>query len=346
MNKGIFFIPIDKKDKKNDILLDEIITETINAEKFGIKEAFYGEHITDRHEKISSSLMMVSALTTVTKNIKLATLTTNLNFHKPATLAAMISQVDNLCKGRLMLGVGCGANMSDVEAIDMLDKDNHKIMLETFDILKKIFNTKSPFNIETENFKVSTEKHFSSDLGLGYFNNLYKNRKNLEIIMPALNKNSYNVKLCAKNNWNIVISNFCSQEIIDNHIENYIKYSNLNKKDALKKIKLSKLIFVTENSNQAREFVNKDDSPFLNVVDILYKKLKTFNKHNCFGENISNSKDALENITIYGSPADVKKKLEYYDDKYGELSSIVYVSVPKTNNKIYENSLELFSKYV
>ena len=30
-----------------------------------------------------------------------------------------------------MLGVGCGANRSDVEAIDMLEKNNHKIMLET-----------------------------------------------------------------------------------------------------------------------------------------------------------------------------------------------------------------------
>jgi alkanesulfonate monooxygenase SsuD/methylene tetrahydromethanopterin reductase-like flavin-dependent oxidoreductase (luciferase family) len=346
MNKGIFFIPINKQDKENDILLDEIVSETINAEKFGIQEAFYGEHITDKHEKISSSLMMVSALTTVTNNIKLGTLTTNLNFHKPATLAAMISQVDNLSKGRLMLGIGCGANMSDVEAIDMLDKNNHKIMLETFDILKKIFNKKSPFNIETENFKVSTEKNFNSELGLGYFNNLYKNRKDLEIVMPALNKNSYNVKICAENNWNIVISNFCSHEIIDNHIDSYIKHSKLKKKEALKKIKLSKLIFVTENSNQASEFLSKDDSPYLNVVDILYRKLKTFNKHDCFGENISNSREALENIAIYGSPTDVKKKLEYYNDKYGDLSSIVYVSVPKTDNKIFENSLELFAKYV
>ena len=63
-----------------------------------------------------------------------------------------------------------------------------------------------------------------SKLGLGYFNKLYKNRKNLEIIMPALGKNSYNVELCAKNKWSIVISNFCSDELIENHIKNYIKF--------------------------------------------------------------------------------------------------------------------------
>ena len=346
MDKGILFIPVNNQEKKNDILFDEIISETIDAEKWGIKEVFFGEHITDKHEKISSSLMMVSALTRLTKSIKLGTLTTNLNFHKPATLSAMISQVDNLSKGRLILGIGSGANRSDIEAIDMLDEDNHKIMLETFDIIKQIFDKESPFIIETENFKVSNKKNFNSELGLGYFNNLYNNRKNLEIVMPALNKNSYNVKICAEKNWNIVISNFCSNEIIDNHIDNYIRYSKLTKKEALKKIKLSKLIFVTENSNEAKKKLSNDDSPYLNVVDILYKKLKTFNKHNCFGENISNSREALENITIYGSPIDIKKKLEYYNDKYGDLSSIVYVSVPKTNNKTFEKSLELFARYV
>jgi len=290
--------------------------------------------------------MMVSALSRITKNIKLGTLTTNLNFHKPATLSAMISQVDNLCEGRLVLGIGSGANRSDVEAIDMLDKDNYKIMLESFGIIKEIFNNKAPLNIQTENYKVSTEKNFNAELGLGYFNNLYNNRKNLEVMMPALNKDSYNVKVCAENNWSIVISNFCSQEIIDNHIESYLKYSNLSHEEALKKIKLTKLIFVTENSNDAKKHIYSDQSPFLKVVDILFKKLKTFDKHGCFGEGIENSKQALENIAIYGSPDEVRNKLEYYKNKYGNLSSIMYVSVPKTNNEIYENSLELFAKYV
>ncbi len=346
MNKGIFFIPVNDQNKKNDILLDEIILETLYAEKLGLTEAFYGEHITDRHEKISSSLMMVSALSRLTNSIKLGTLTTNLNFHKPATLAAMISQVDNLCKGRLLLGIGSGANRSDVEAINMLDKDNYKIMLETLKILNEIFEGDGATNIVTDNLKVSTQESFNTELGLGYFNKLFKDRKNLEIMMPALNRDSYNVKICAEKNWSIVISNFCSEEIIDNHIDNYLKYSNLNREEALQKIKLTKLIFVTENSSEAKKSIFNDHSPFLKVVDILFKKLKTFNKHGCFGDGIENSKQALEQVAIYGSPEDIRNKLNYYTEKYGKLSNVMYVSVPKTNLKIYNNSLELFANYV
>ena len=53
------------------------------------------KHITDRHS-ITSSLLMVSILSKLTKKIKLGTLTTNLNFHNPAIVAAMISMADNL----------------------------------------------------------------------------------------------------------------------------------------------------------------------------------------------------------------------------------------------------------
>ena len=52
--------------------------------------------------------------------------------------------------------------------------------------------------------------------------------------MPVLNENSYNVKLCAKNKWSIVISNFCSEEIIENHIY-YLENSSLSEEEAYKK---------------------------------------------------------------------------------------------------------------
>ena len=347
LKKGIFFIPVDDKNKHQDVLLNEIIEQTINGENWGLKEAFFGEHITDQHEKISSSLMMVSVLSKLTKNLSLGTLTTNLNFFKPATISAIIAQADNLCEGRLILGIGSGANRSDVESIDMLEKDNYKIMLEIYEILKKIFYEDNlPVNINSENYRVSTKQSFNKKLGLGYFNKLYKNRKNLEIIMPALNANSYNVKICAEKNWNIAISNFCSDEIIDNHIENYLKFSKLNKEEALKKIKLTKLIYVNDDDKNLEDYIFSENSPYYKVVSIIFDKLKTFNKHSCFGEKVENSMDALKNVILYGSSDKINEKIKYYKDKYGDLSSLIYVSVPKTGLSIYDNSLELFSKNV
>ena len=159
----------------------------------GFERSFFGEHITDKHEKITSSLMMVATLAKLTKKIKLGTLTTNLNFYNPAVVAALVSIADNLSEGRL-IGIGSGANMSDIEAIDSIDKNNHALTLEIEAIVKKLLKSDSLVNIQSENFKVSTEKYGNNDLGLGYFNDLY-NKEDLDIVMPALNANSYNVKL-------------------------------------------------------------------------------------------------------------------------------------------------------
>ena len=289
--------------------------------------------------------MMVSALSKLTSKIKLGTLTTNLNFYNPAVVASAIAMADNLTEGRLIFGIGCGANQSDLEAVNLLESENHKLMLESYGIINQLLKSESFVDIKSENYKVSTTKTNNKELGLGFFNRLYKNRDNLEVIMPALNRNSYNVQLCAKNNWSIVISNFCSNDLVDNHINNYLKYSNLEKKEALKKIKLSRLIYVNESNDNADKLVFSNDSPFMKVTEILFKKLKTFNKHHCFGENINTPLEAAKNTILYGSPDRIKNDLEIIRQKYGDISSIIYVSVPKTETKEFDNSLELFSKY-
>ena len=343
MNKGLFSIPVYSQNISMDKIIDEIVEQVVNAERWGLSEAFFGEHITDKHEKITSSLLMVSTLSRLTKKIKLGTLTTNLNFHNPAVAAAMISMADNLSKGRLILGIGSGANMSDIESIGFAEKNNRAISLEIQKIIQELFISKNLVNIESENFKVSTKKFGDEDLGLGYFNQLYNERKNLEIVMPALNENSYNVKLCAKNNWSIVISNFCSEEIIENHIANYLENSTLEEDEAYKKIKLSKLIFANKIKDNGKELVFSNNSPFMEVVSTIFKKLKKFNKHGCFGKNIDNPMEAGKNTILFGNPDEISTKIQ---KKYKKLSSIIYVTVPMTGVDQFDKSLETFSKYV
>ena len=129
--------------------------------------------------------------------------------------------VDNLSKGRLILGIGSGANNSDKEAVGLLDTKGHELTLESLKIIKKILYSKNFDRYKTKNYFVSVKKNKNSKLGLGYFNKLYKDKSNLDIIMPALGKNSFNVKLCAKNEWSIVISNF-AQMMFRKSLENYL----------------------------------------------------------------------------------------------------------------------------
>ena len=91
--------------------------------------------------------MMIAAASKTTKNIKLGSLTTNLNFYNPAVAAALISMVDNKTNGRLILGVGSGANMSDVEAMGNVGKDNRAISLEILELVKILLQEKNLVNL-------------------------------------------------------------------------------------------------------------------------------------------------------------------------------------------------------
>ena len=130
MDKGLFTIPIYPKSTEYSKILNETLNNTIYAEENAASEIFFGEHLEDKHEKIVSSLMMVAQMSSVTKKIKLGTLTTNLNFYNPALLSGLIATVDNMSKGRLILGIGAGSNQCDLEAQNLIKKELQNILFK------------------------------------------------------------------------------------------------------------------------------------------------------------------------------------------------------------------------
>ena len=60
--------------------------------------------------------------------------------------------------------IGSGANKSDVEAIDMLEKDNHKIMLETYKIIEEILHKqRMPMLIIDKNPRLTNKSIFNAN---------------------------------------------------------------------------------------------------------------------------------------------------------------------------------------
>lgn len=342
MEKGLFTIPIYPKSTKYSKILEETLSNTIKAESNNIKEIFFGEHLADRHEKIVSSLMMTAQMSAVTKKIKLGTLTTNLNFYNPALLSGLIATVDNMSKGRLILGIGSGSNQCDLEAQNLIKEDNFKLMLEELSIIKRIFQQDALLKIKTKNFLISTKKKGNKKLGLGYFNKLYKNRKNLEIVMPALNYNSKNVIICAKNKWSIVISNFCKESVVQNHIENYLKHSSLSANEAIKKIRIAKMIFITKKKNDTEKYLLSQNSPYLQSIKTIYEKLKFYKREECFGDKNDSLKIIIKNLVIYGSMDEVNSQILSLKKKYGNFKSLLYVTNPISKVKIYNDSINFF----
>jgi len=130
---------------------------------------FIGEHLTDKAEGITKSMMVHATLIHSTKQIKLATGTTNLSHMHPVLVAANASMFDHLAEGRFILGISPGALRSDAEALGMIDEDRNQIFAEAIDVILEIWARDPPDSIDRPNnrFKVATEVSIFEEVGVG-----------------------------------------------------------------------------------------------------------------------------------------------------------------------------------
>ena len=140
--------------------------------------------------------------------------------------------------------------------------------------------------------------------------------------------------------------NFCDEFILKNHIDHYTRESNLDKAEAVKKIKVCRFIFVCEKESDVDKYLYREDSPYLNMIDVIYQKLKTLKKHYIFGADVRNSLDATKEIVITGTPGVVSEKISELMNKMGCYKSLVYAATSFSEKEIYTNSLKLFGKHV
>src|SRR5262245_65888855 len=117
MRLGYFTMPVHPLNRPWAETLKEDREAIILADKLGFYDAFMGEHLTDKAENITSSMMFNASLISDTKLIKLATGTTNLSQIHPVVIAQQAAMFDHLSQGRFIFGVRPGALVSDAEVV-------------------------------------------------------------------------------------------------------------------------------------------------------------------------------------------------------------------------------------
>src|SRR5881275_1813384 len=170
MRLGYFTMPVHPMHRVWCETLKEDREAIILADKLGFYDAFMGEHLTDRCENITNSMMFQASLIPETKQIKLATGTTNLSQMHPVLIAQQAAMFDHLSEGRFILGVSAGALTSDAEALGILDADRNKMFAEAIDVILAIWQRDPPYDIDfpDNRYKVTTRRTMALNIGVGY----------------------------------------------------------------------------------------------------------------------------------------------------------------------------------
>lgn len=346
MNLGYFTFPIHPVEKNYYQCLMEDRQSVILADKLDFKEAFIGEHLTDKCEQITSCTNFISSLVFDTKKIKLATGTLNLPNSHPASIAGQVAMLDNMLKGRFIMGIGPGSLTSDMEVFDTLNKDRTEMFLESIQHIFDIWNTNGPLDLKGKYWNISTKDTYDKNLNIGVLPKPYQ-IPCPEIVVTSLGSSKKSLNAALDRGWNVLSSNFLNNERL-------LEQNKIIKENNRKNIhwRVAKFIFINENKSIVNDYALSDNSPIFFCFKQIFNKLKKANRLDIFKKNIDDKNEKvdfykiLNEISIVGSAQKVKDKIQEIKEKLPMMKTLTYVNVDWKDENLTRKSMELLANEV
>lgn len=345
-------MPIHPMDRPYAESLIQDQEMAIFADRLGYHEAFFGEHVSDAAETVTSSLIFVTLLSALTKNIKLGTGVINLPHGHPAALAAQITMVDTLLEGRLILGIGPGGLASDMELFQTLEADRNAMFLECIDHILALWSEDPPYDLEGEYWSLSTGKTYMPDIGQGIIPKPYQ-QPHPEIVCSALAPFSKGIEKVAMRGWNVLSSNFLQAAGVKSHWDAFVRgCSEAGRTPDEYDWRLVRTIFVCEDEKMAEEYAFGADGPYYYMYNQIYEKLKRAEKLSIYKETFDQPDDEITleytmRKTIIAGPARlVADELVALREAVGPFGTLLYSGVDWQDETLGRNSMRLMAEKV
>jgi len=288
----------------------------------------------------------ISSLVFDTKKIKLATGTLNLPHSHPVTIAAQVSMIDTMLKGRFIMGIGPGSLVSDMEMYQTLDKNRLEMFLESIDQILNIWKLKAPYDLKGKYWNISTKKTYNKNLFIGEIGRPYQ-RPHPEIVVTSLGASLAGLEQAISRGWNIISSNFLRNNRLQQHndVISGSKRKNIN-------WRIAKFIFVSQNKRELDSYGMSSKGPIFFCLKQIYNKLKKANRLDILKKNPADKNEKInlevlmKELVICGDTSEVIDKVQKLKHDYSNLSTLTYVNVDWKDKKISETSMKLLAEKV
>ena len=355
MRLGYFAMPVHPLHRNYVDTLKEDREAVILCDKLGYHDAFIGEHLSDKAENITNSMLFHATLIHSTERIKLATGTTNLSHMHPVLVATHAAMFDHLAEGRFIFGISPGALRSDAEVLDILDEDRNQLFAEAIDVILAIWEGEPPYNIDLPNnrFKVTTELCHWAEVGLGVMPKPYQQPRP-EIVGTVVAPFSKGVVAMGARDFHPLSANFLIDKWAATHWANYKEgKESVGEAANADDWRIARTIFVADDEGVAQRYGKDDaDSPYRFYYSQLYKKLKRSNRHGVFKHHRDEPDESitldriLDDTVIAGSVNRVVDEILAFREATGDFGEIVYAGVDFADADLAKRSIELMATEV
>ncbi len=355
MRLGYFTMPVHPMHRNWAETLKEDREAIILADKLGFYDAFMGEHLTDACENITNSMMFQASLIPETRQIKLATGTSNLSHMHPVLIAVQAAMFDHMAEGRFILGVSPGALTSDAEALGILEQDRNKMFAETIDVILAIWEREPPYDIDfpDNRYKVSTARTMSLNLGVGYLGKPYQ-KPRPEIVGTVVAPFSPGVVLMGKRDFHPLSANFLLSKHLRSHWENYAKgRAEAGAEARTADWRVARAIFVADDDKLAERYGREDPrSPYRFYFEQMRAKMKRGKRLYVFKSYKDQPDDeishdwVMDHCVIHGSVNKVVDRILALRDEIGDFGELVYAGMDWVEPALNKRSMQLMAEEV
>jgi alkanesulfonate monooxygenase SsuD/methylene tetrahydromethanopterin reductase-like flavin-dependent oxidoreductase (luciferase family) len=355
MRLGYFSMPVHPMQRDWSITLKEDREAVILADRLGFYDAFIGEHLSDRCETITNSMLFLSSLVPETTQIKLATGTSNLSQSHPVLIAAQAAMLDHLAGGRFIFGISPGALTSDAEALGILDEDRNKIFAEAIDVILEIWTRDPPYDIDLPDnrFKVSTTRTQALHLGVGYLSKPYQ-KPRPEIVGTVLAPYSKGVVAMGQRDFHPLSANFLLSQWLKTHWDNYAEgKAKVGQLADPADWRVARTIFVADDDRTAEQYGSgAPNSPYRFYYQQMLakltrsKRLFVMKSHQDEPDESVTLDGVLDKLVISGSVNRVVDQILSLREETGPFGEIVYAGLDWVDPALAKRSMQLMAEEV
>lgn len=355
MRLGYFTMPLHPLEREWHVTLQEDREAIILADTLGFHDAFVGEHLADKMENVTNSMIFLSSLISETKNIKLATGTSNISQMHPVLIASHAAMMDNLTQGRFIFGISPGALMTDAEALGTLDKDRFKMFEDAIDVILEIWKREPPYDIQLPDnqYPVSTSKTGALDLGIGYLGKPYQ-KPHPEIVGTVVAPFSKGVIKMGKRDFHPMSANFLLRKWVATHWPNYVEgKESVGEKADPSDWRIARTIFVADDDKVAREYGrdNANSAYREYYKQMLWKMFRggrqgVFKQYKDQPDEEITLEYVLDECVIFGTVDKVVDEILALREEVGEFGEVVYAGMDWVDEKLAKRSMELMATEV
>jgi alkanesulfonate monooxygenase SsuD/methylene tetrahydromethanopterin reductase-like flavin-dependent oxidoreductase (luciferase family) len=332
--------------------LQEDVESIVLADKLGFEEAWCGEHYTCEIEQVSSPMMFLAFVASKTKRIKLGTGVLPLPLYHPVMAASHIALLDHLTEGRLILGVGTGALGSDFEAFGMPNANRPEMMMESLNIIRKIWASNAPYDIKGKYWNVQLKDNVWPDLGVGMLPKPYQ-LPHPPLALSVSSPNSHSMRVAAQQDMMPISANFVASWVVKTHWETYVdELKKLGKTPDGNKWRVARSIFVADTDEAAAAFVRIPNGAYDWYYDYMYRVYQRLGSAELLAP-VPGMKEAdithekvRDSFVIYGSPETVAKKILALREEVGPFGTLLMTAHDTKDKAPMHKSMELLATKV